>query len=264
MNPIFLLEDEIRKYTNSKECVLVASGTAAIKTGLQSCEIKKNDIIVTTPFTFPHSAILKIGAKPLFVDIDEDMGIDPVQVTRAFNRYGSAKGVLAVHLFGDLCQIDALRVICKQHDKMLFEDASQAFGRRRRGRHAGTWGEFGAFSGYATKNFHMYQGGFIVTDSKEIADKARAIRNHGLIDGKMIYLGDNYMIGWNSAFHGWQNLLLHKIGIEAELGTQGPEKHRDIYSTLVYQHPWYQNNKKRWIKLDCPRAEAIAEAIGRG
>lgn len=266
MNPINLLEKEIRKYTGSKEAVLVSSGTSAIKTGLMACGVGAGDWIVTTPFTFPSTATsaLLVGAKVIFVDIDENMGIDPTQIEKAFMRHEIVKGVIVPHLFGRLCDIEAIKDICDRYDKILIEDACQAFGLRdEKGKHAGTWGSFGAFSTYATKNFWTFQGGFVITDDAEIAGRARAIRNHGYVDGEMIMLGDNLMMGWNSAFFGWQQLLLHKIGIEAELGTQGPERHRDIYSKLVYHHPYYRDNPHLWKKMNCPVAEAKADEIGR-
>jgi len=264
MNPIKLLEEEICKYTDSKEAVLVSSGTSAIKTGLMACGVGGGDWIVTTPFTFPSTAnsAFLIGAKVIFVDIDENMGIDPSQIEKAFVLHETAKGVIVPHLFGRLCDIEAIKEICDRYDKILIEDACQAFGLRdEKGKHAGTWGSFGAFSTYATKNFWTFQGGFVITDDTELADRARAIRNHGYVNGEMVMLGDNFSMGWNSAFLGWQELLLHKIGIEAELGTQGPEKHRDIYSKLVYHHPYYRNNPHLWKKMDCPIAEAKAEKL---
>jgi len=261
MNPIELLEAEICKYIPTSNAVLVNSGTSAIKTGLIASGISSRDIIITTPFTFPHSAILNVGATPFFVDIDEDMGVDPVQVEKAIKHPGVA-GVLAVHLFGEMCQIEELAKICGGASIPLFEDASQAFTfRDEDGVHAGTWGEWGAFSGYATKNFHMSQGGFLITEKEHIARNARAIRNHGLVEGDMVFLGDNYMPGWINAFMGWQNLLLHKPAIEAELRRYGPEDHKDIYSRLVYHHPWYQNNPDRWLKLDCPVAEEVVRRL---
>lgn len=266
MNPITLLEKEICKYTGSRESILASSGTAAIKMGLMACGIKPGDWVITTPFTFPSTAnsVLLIGGRVIFVDIDENLGIDPSQIEKAFMLHETAKGVIAPHLFGRLCDIEAIKEICDRYDKILIEDACQAFGLRdEKGKHAGTWGDFGAFSTYATKNFWTFQGGFGVTDDAEIAGLARAIRNHGYMDGEMVMLGDNLMMGWNSAFLGWQQLLLHKIGIEAELGTQGPEKHRDIYSKLVYHHQYYRNNPHLWKKMDCPIAEAQAEKIAR-
>ncbi|MBA7595665.1 UDP-4-amino-4-deoxy-L-arabinose--oxoglutarate aminotransferase [subsurface metagenome] len=264
MNPIKLLEKEIIKYTGSKEAILVSSGTSAIKTGLMACGVEPGDWMVTTPFTFPSTATsaLLIGAGVIFVDIDENMGIDPIQVEKAFNLYENVKGVIAPHLFGNLCDIEALREICDRYDKILVEDACQAFGLRdESGKHSGTWGEFGAFSTYATKNFWTFQGGFCITDNSELADRARAIRNHGYVNGEMVMLGDNFSMGWNSAFLGWQELLLHKIGIEAELGTQGPEKHLDIYSKLIYHHPYYRNSPNLWKKLDCPVAETVTTML---
>jgi len=266
MNPINLLEEEICKYTGSKEAILVSSGTSAIKTGLMACGVGLGDWVVTTPFTFPSTAtsVILVGARVLFVDIDENMGIDPIQVEKAFKSHENIIGVIAPHLFGRLCDVESLKEICDRYDKVLIEDACQAFGLRdEKGKHAGTWGDYGAFSTYATKNFWTFQGGFGVTDNSEIAVRARAIRSHGYINGEMVMLGDNFTMGWNSAFLGWQELLLHRIGIEAEMGTQGPEKHRDIYSKLVYHQPYYRDNPHLWEKMDCPVAEAQADKIAR-
>jgi len=264
MNPVELFEYEFRNFLGVNRAVAVCNGTAALHTALLAVGVQEGDEVITTPFTFPATVnmILACGAKPLFADINpETYCIDPMKVDElSMSRRVSA--VLAVHLFGNVCDMDELIGICEEGHLALIEDTSQALGAMYNGKYAGTFGDAGTFSFYATKSLWTFEGGMVVTNNDDVGYEARLIRNHGVDDwGKMIRFGYNYKMPWNCAFQGWQMVLLHKPSIFAELGRYGPMDHRDIYSRLVYDHPYYQ---KLGIRGDCPVAEEVARKIKEG
>jgi len=101
----------------------------------------------------------------------------------------------------------------------------------------------------------------IITPWNWLAARLKSIRNHGMDRGEMRMLGYNYKMPWNCAFQGWQMLRLHKPAIEAELGLYGPMDFPDIYSKVIYDHPYY---RKLGITGDCPVAEEIVRKIKEG
>jgi len=264
LNPVEAFEAEFRDFVGSKHAVAVSSGSAALHNALLSLDLKPGRIVVTTPFTFISTvnAILQCGAHPVFADIDpETYCIDPEDVARKIEGLGDfrlhVQGVLAVHLFGNTCDVDGLLKICRREDLFLVEDCSQALGAQIRGKQVGTWGDAGTFSFYATKNLWTFEGGMLVTDDDEVAKRARQIRNHGLDDsGRMVRMGYNYKLNWLSAFLGETMLRLHKPAILAELGRYGIKD--GYYPHVVYDHPYY---RKLGITGACPVAEATAEKV---
>ena len=262
MNPVQLFEHEFAKYVNVPYTIAVNSGTAALHVALVSIGLGYGDMVITTPYTFPSTAnaILMAGATPVFVDVGGDLLIDSDQIEKACKRYLQIKCVLPVHLFGRPCNMDTIMELAHKYGFRVIEDASQAIGAEYKGVKLGTIGDAGTYSFYATKNLSAYQGGMIVTNRKDIYEKARQYRRHGFNEkGMMMSFGYNYEMPWNCAFHGWQNLRNHKVGIEAELGRY--DENDGYYSYLVYQHPFYQNNKNLWKKLNCQKAEEAAEKV---
>lgn len=266
MNPVEQFEATFRDFVISKHAVAVCNGTAAIQTGLEVLTLRPGMVVVTSPFTFPSpvNAILRCGATPYFVDIDPDTYcLDSRLVPEALENLKSLRkrvwGVLAVHLFGNMADVRTLQDICYEHKLHLLEDASQALGAKDEEQHAGTFGHIGTYSFFATKNLWTFEGGMLVTDFTETAERARRIRNHGLDEhGDMVLLGDNRKMPWICAFIGDTMLRLHKKAILAELGTYGPQDHPDIYGRLVTDHPYY---RKRGLKAHCPVAEAAAANV---
>jgi dTDP-4-amino-4,6-dideoxygalactose transaminase len=136
--------------------------------------------VITTPFTFIASAnsILFTGARPVFVDIDPDtFNLDPGQVEQAITP--RTRAIMPVHLYGYVCDMDALQAIADRHGLVIVEDACQAVGASYKDKKAGSFGT-GCFSLYATKNVMSGEGGMITTNDDAIADKCRLLRNHGM------------------------------------------------------------------------------------
>ena len=185
-------EERFAQLCGVKHAVATSSGTTALHVALLANGIGPGDEVITTPFTFIASAnsILFAGARPVFVDIDSDtFTIDPVEVERAITP--RTKAILPVHLYGYMCDMDALQSIANKHGLKIVEDACQAVGATYKGKAAGSFGT-GAFSLYATKNVMSGEGGMITTDDDAVAEACRMIRNHGM---KRRYYHD--MLGFN-------------------------------------------------------------------
>ena len=186
------LEEAFAQLCNVKHAIATTSGTTALHTALLAHDIGPGDEVITTPFTFIASAnsILFTGATPVFVDIDpETFNIDPALIEDAITP--NTKAILPVHLYGYVCDMDAIMDIAEEHNLVVIEDACQAVGAKFKGKTAGSFGT-GTFSLYATKNVMSGEGGMITTDDDEIAEKCRLIRSHGM---KVRYYHD--MLGYN-------------------------------------------------------------------
>lgn len=186
------LEEEFAKLCGVKHAIATTSGTTALHTALLAHDIGEGDEVITTPFTFISSAnsILFTGAKPVFVDIEEEtFNINPDLIEAAITS--KTKAILPVHLYGHMCDIEAIMDIADRHSLIVIEDACQAIGATYKGKPAGSFGT-GVFSLYATKNVMSGEGGMITTNSDEIAEKCRLIRNHGM---RVRYYHD--MLGYN-------------------------------------------------------------------
>lgn len=174
-------EEEFGAFLGGAEVIGVSSGTAALFVALMALEIGPGDEVITTPFTFasPVEAICRLGATPVFVDIDPGTFLlDLNQVEAAINE--RTRAILPVHLFGKCCDLDRLSELCEHRGVALIEDAAQAHGASRDGRMAGTVGEFGCFSFYPTKNLGAAgDAGAIVARDGAMADTARLIARHG-------------------------------------------------------------------------------------
>jgi dTDP-4-amino-4,6-dideoxygalactose transaminase len=160
--------------------IATSSGTAALHTALLAHGIGAGDEVITSPFTFIASAnsILFTGARPVFVDIDPlTFNLDPALIEPAITR--RTKAVLPVHLYGLSCDMDSIAAVVEKHGLAMIEDACQGHGATYKGRRVGSFGT-GAFSLYATKNITSGEGGMITTNDPAIAEKCRAIRQHGM------------------------------------------------------------------------------------
>lgn len=163
-----------------KFAVATSSGTTALHVALLAHGIGQGDEVITTPFTFIASAntVLYTGARPVFIDINPDtFNIDPALIERAITP--RTKAIMPVHLFGLSSDMDPIMEIARKHNFAVIEDACQSHGAEYRGKRVGSFGT-GCFSLYPTKNITSAEGGMITTDSAELAEKCRVIRQHGM------------------------------------------------------------------------------------
>ncbi len=173
-------EEAFAEFCGVKFAVATSSGTTALHVALLAHGIGHGDEVITTPFTFIASAnsILYTGAKPVFVDIDPiTYNIDTNAIESAITP--KTKAIMPVHLFGLMADMESISNIAKKHGLVIIEDACQSHGAALNGRKAGSFGT-AAFSFYPTKNITSAEGGMITTDNKEIAEKCKVIRQHGM------------------------------------------------------------------------------------
>src|SRR4029077_15849184 len=159
------------------------SGTDALILGMVAAGIGPGHEVITPPNSFVAStaAIVRAGATPVFADVRRDGLIDPEAAAAAVTPRTAA--VMPVHLWGGICDMEALWAIAERHGLAIVEDAAQAMGTRHRNRRAGSLGTVGCFSAHPLKIFNaLGDAGFITTDSDEVAARTRLLRNHGLVD----------------------------------------------------------------------------------
>ena len=175
-----LFEEEFAEYIGVEHAVAMANGTIALDTALKALRLGPDDEVVTSAFSFIASSncVLYQGAKPVFADIDpRTFNIDPSDVAEKITA--KTRAIIAVHLFGQPAEMDALKEVAEDHEIALVEDAAQAHGAEYKGWKVGGVGDIGCFSFYATKNMTTGEGGMITTNSNELERKARLLRNHG-------------------------------------------------------------------------------------
>ena len=174
------LEERFAEVCGTRYAIATSSGTAALHIALLAHDIGLGDEVITTPFTFISTvnAILFVGAKPVFVDIEEEtFNINPALIEAAITP--RTRAIIPVHLYGYPCDMDAVMEIARRHNLVVIEDAAQAVSATYKGRTTGSFGT-GCFSLYATKNVMSGEGGMITTDDEALADRCRLLRSHGM------------------------------------------------------------------------------------
>lgn len=198
-------EKDFARFCGAEHAVGFNSGTSALHVALLLLHVGPGDEVITTPFTFVATAwaISYVGAKPVFVDIDEaTFNLDPQKVERAITA--RTKVVIPVHLYGHPCDMGPLLAIVRQHRLQVVEDAAQAHGATYRGRGVGTFGPVSCFSFYPGKNLGAYgEGGALVTNDVALAARAKSLREHGSTER---YFHDE--IGFNYRMEGIQGAVL--------------------------------------------------------
>ena len=176
------LEKEIAEYCDTAASIGVSSGTDALLVSLMALDIKEGDEVITTPFTFfaTVGSIWRVGAKPVFVDIDpKTYNIDPALIEAAITP--RTKAIMPVHIFGQCADMDPILEIAKKHNLHVIEDACQAIGSKYKGQRAGSMGDTGCFSFFPSKNLGgLGDGGIVTTNDENLATKLRQCRNHGM------------------------------------------------------------------------------------
>ncbi|MEX0777893.1 MAG: DegT/DnrJ/EryC1/StrS family aminotransferase [Phycisphaeraceae bacterium] len=175
------LEKAIAQYAHAAACIGVSSGTDALVCALMALDIGAGDEVITSPYTFFATAgsIARLGAKPVFVDIDPvTFNLDTAKIPAALTP--RTKAIMPVHLFGQTADMDPILALAKERGLHVIEDAAQAIGATCKGRPAGSMGTVGCFSFFPSKNLGAAgDGGAIVTQDAALAERMRILRNHG-------------------------------------------------------------------------------------
>jgi len=175
------LEREFRDYKGARYAVAVNSCTAALHLSMLAAGIGAGDEVITTALTFcaTVNTIIHAGAKPVLVDVEPvSFNIDPQKVAAKITS--RTKAIVPVHFAGRPCDMDALVTIAQRHGLMIIEDSAHAVETTYKGKQAGTFGSFGCFSFYATKNMTTGEGGMILTSEERYADRLKILALHGM------------------------------------------------------------------------------------
>ena len=172
-------EKKLSNITGSKYSHLCSSGTAALCTALSACGIGAGDEVIIPPFTFvaTFEAVINVGAIPVFSEIDETLCLDPDRLEDVITS--KTKAIVPVHMCGSMARIDEIRDICNKKGLILLEDACQSIGATYHGKALGSFGLAGCFSFDSVKTITCGEGGGIITDSKDVYEKADQYADHG-------------------------------------------------------------------------------------
>ncbi len=176
------LEQSVAEISHANFGIGCASGSDALLLALMAIGIEQGDEVICPSFTFfaTASAIHRLGAKPVFVDIDPvTFNLDSTKLESLITA--KTRAIIPVHLFGQCCEMDPILEIAKQYNLQVIEDCAQSIGASDQGRRAGSMGVVGCFSFYPTKNLGGFgDGGMLTTNDPEIADRLRLLANHGM------------------------------------------------------------------------------------
>ena len=254
------LETALAKYTGAKHVVTCSSGSDALLLALMALDIGAGDEVITTPFTFfaTAGAIARLGAKPVFVDIEpKTFNINPAGIAaKITNR---TKAILPVHLFGQCADMDALL----QFGLPVIEDAAQAIGAKHKGRHAGTRGAIGTLSFFPTKNLGgAGDGGALTTNDDQSATRLKSLRVHG---SERRYYHDE--VGLNGRLDTLQAAVLLVKLRHLDAWTKSRQDHAAQYNRRLggaVETPWCHpdcTHVYNQYTIRTPRREALREHL---
>lgn len=174
-------EKEAAQFLGAKHAISVSSGTDAILVALMALDLTPGDEVICPSFTFFATAgcIARAGATPVFADsLADSFNLDPADVARRITL--RTRAIMPVHLFGQSADLDPILALAQQHNLAVIEDTAQGLSAKYRGRACGTWGDFGTYSFFPSKNLGGFgDGGLVTTQRDDLAEKVRLLRTHG-------------------------------------------------------------------------------------
>ena len=223
-------EEQFAAYSDCKYGVAVCNGTIALHLALLALGIGKDDEVILPTFTMIASAfaVCYTGAKPVFVDADKDTwNIDVNKIEEKITP--KTKAIMPVHIFGKMCGMDAIKALAEKYHLYIIEDAAEAHGALYKGKKAGSFSDMAAFSFFANKNITTGEGGMVITNNKEIYDRARYFKNVCFpLDGPRNYQHDD--IGYN----------YRMSNVVAAIGLAQVEKADDYRAMRIHNHELYK------------------------
>jgi dTDP-4-amino-4,6-dideoxygalactose transaminase len=241
------LESQVAEYCETRFAIGVSSGTDALLVSLMAIGLGPGDEVITTPYTFfaTVGSITRLGAKPVFVDIDPvTYNIDPEKIAEKITA--KTKAIIPVHLYGQCVDSEAILKIAETHNLYVIEDAAQAIGTQYRdGRKTGNMGDLGCFSFFPTKNLGCFgDGGMVVTNHPEMNDRVRMLRVHG---SQPKYY--HQLVGGNFRLDALQAAVLNVKFPHLEGWNRQRRENAARYEALFKESSLTENNK-----VQCPQA----------
>ena len=197
-------EKDFSIYTGQKYTVGLTSCTAALHLSLISLGIGPGDEVITTPMSFcaTSNAVMHAGARPVFVDVEEETGnLNADLIERAITE--KTRAIIPVHLYGQMCDVKRIKAIADKHKLRVIEDAAHSIESSRDGVRVGELADAACFSFYATKNITSGEGGALTTGSKDLAERIRMLRLHGIDKGAADRYTKRYE-HWDMPLLGWK------------------------------------------------------------
>lgn len=227
-------EEKFSQYCGVKYGVSCSNGTKAIHLALLAVGIKAGDEVILPSFTMIGSCnpIVQIGAKPVFVDSEmKTWNMDPTQIEGKITS--KTKAIMVVHIYGHPVDMDAILTIARKHELIVIEDAAEAHGAEYKGRKTGSLGDIAAFSFYANKILTTGEGGMVVTNNEQWAERARKLRNHFFGEPRFLHqeTGFNYRLTNMQAAIGLAQLEKIEELLEAR------RKNAHLYNSLLKEIP---------------------------
>jgi dTDP-4-amino-4,6-dideoxygalactose transaminase len=242
------LEQEVAKYTGCRFGIGCASGSDALLLALMAFEIGPGDEVITTPFTFVATggSIVRLGARPVFVDVDPaTFNVDPAGLEAAFTD--RTKAILPVHLFGLPADLAPMMEIAKRHDVPVIEDCAQSIGARYHGASTGSIGAIGCFSFFPSKNLGgAGDGGMMTTNNSALADRLEVLRTHG---SRTKY--DYELIGINSRLDALQAAILRVKLPHLDRWSAARQNHAARYRELFEEFELTRQVTLPMVPADC-------------
>ena len=247
-------ENKFKGYKKSKYALALNSCTAALHLSLQLLNLKKKDEVITSALTFSSTinSIIISGAKPVLADVNiKTQNIDPIEIEKKITK--NTKAILIVHFAGRSCEMKEIMRLVKKYNLHLIEDCAHAIEAKYQNKHLGTFGTFGCFSFYATKNLSIGEGGMLITDNKKLYERARVLSLHGMDKAAWNRYGKSGYRNYDVSEVGYKyNLmdLLSAIGVEQ---FKKLNKHYKIRKKFwdIYQNNFKNKslvNPKSWPK----------------
>ncbi len=199
-------EQAFAEFHQARFGISAANGTVTLETALAAACIGAGDEVIVPPISFiaTATAVLRVGATPVFADIDETCNLNPARVGEAVTE--RTRAIIPVHFAGQPADMDALMSIAEKNQLIVIEDCAHAHGATWRGKSVGSFGDFGSFSFQASKNLTAGEGGFLMTNDEGLAEIARSICNQGRKTGGAWY--EHFRLGTNYRLTGWQAAVL--------------------------------------------------------
>lgn len=229
-------ESEFAAFQGAKYAVTCTNGTTAIEMGLRALGVVEGDEVIVPPYTFiaTASAVVTVGAIPVFADIDPDtLCLDPADVERKITPH--TRAVIPVHVAGLIADMQRINALADQHGLAVLEDAAHAWGSQLDGRGAGTLGRCGTFSFQETKNITAGEGGILVTDDAELADLCRSFTHCGRTEGSAWY--DHDVLGSNLRMTEFQAAVLIAQGRRLEQQVQRRQQSAALIDDMLADLP---------------------------